>query len=1142
MIRPVASVLARRRAVGVVGVAVLIGTLLTTTGVAAQQEDLPKLSISPTTVVVNENVSSGKVVFTASLSETSTDDVTFGYYLRGDDEAEHRATLGEDFDNPPGSTGRVTITAGQRSATIEVEIIDDAIDEFDEGFALEPSNLTNAEFSDDIAQYYDEDREFLRGHWVTVTIRDDDDPPELTLRTDENSTTESGRLLRYQLSLSEPSGRPVRVKYEVLPGLKRVDSNDNLIDLADNDCGSFTDRDACQPATPREDYGENLWSDQAWSEDNSTLVGEYVFEPGETSLRNPGSSVDFAEIRIDVVNDTDVDVGDRDETLTVRLLPDPSFEFATDEDKSAEGLILDDDLPRVSLNQWGTGWESDYKSQFGVGISPAVPTGGDPVTVKYRNVDDIYVEPVNPDEGLDRVLCTADAGQDYTPFSGEFTFNPGEREKSIEYFRIDDSLREDPQERICVELYDVSQNALLELHPFLYNTLLDNEDPPIATVTSPTADEGDGTITFAVTLRSGASQPTVLTYETADGTAQASSDYTSRSGTLTFPAETTGPLNVSVLIINDTLDEPNENFKLLVLAGSEKLAEGTGTIVDNDGAPLLSVADVRADEDNTDGEIEFTVRLSGVSARQVTVDYRTADGTATAPDDYTAETGSLTFDPGDREMKIPVTIYDDSAYEGNETLTLTLSNALNAEFSRQTATGTIVDDEEAPSLSVENVTGEEIDGTLEFEVTLGSESGSTVTVDYETEQLTATGGESCATGVDYLEVSPAVQLTFNAGVVTQSVFVSLCSDNLDEASETFRLKLSNESGAPVSGRTATGTILDSDDPPELSVAAVAPVAEGAGPMQFTVTLSTASAKTVTVRYATADDTATGGSNCTSGRDYRNKSGTLTFRPGESLTQPVEVQICDDSLDEEETEDFTLTLTVNERSNATLQFGGETATGTITDDDLPPSLSFLRDVTAAENAGSMVFTVELSAASDRIVEVMYSTADDTATAGQDYTALTNETLRFAPGDLLRKTIAVEILNDVLDEADAETFTLELHDPPINATLSASPLTATGTITDNDAATAELSVLNVSATEGGTVTFEVTLTTAKDSEVMVSYETVTTSTHTATGGTDCSAASVEAGVDFAHASGTVTFAAQQTTTTDRIDVTTCTDLLA
>ncbi len=802
----------------------LIGTLVTTTGVAAQQDPpLPELTITvPNGGVVNENVSTGTLAFTAKLSKTWSADVTFTYNLRGDDDAEHEATLVEDFDYPGGRSDQVTITAGQTSATIEVEIIDDALDEHDEGFLLAPNNPTNAVLSDDIAQYYDEDREFLRGHWVAGTIRDNDDLPKLMLRADENSTTESGRVLRYQLTLSAPSGRPVRVPYEILPGLKR-NSNGDLINPSD--CGSFSTLDMCQAATPHDDYGGFLNSDQTWSEDNTTLEGEFVFEPGETRSF-PDLSVDHSEIRIDVVDDTVVAVNDRDETITVRLIrdaQDPTFDFATPDDETAEGLILDDDLPRVSLSQWGTGWEGDYGSHFGVSISPVVPTGGEPVTVKYRNVDDIYVEPVDPDIGLDRVLCTADAGQDYTPFSGEFIFNPGEREKSIEYSRIDDDLREEPTERICAELYDVSQNALLELHPYLYNTLIDDEDPPIATVTSPTADEGDGTITFTVTLRGGASQPTVLTYETADGTAQASSDYTSRSGTLTFPAGNTGPLNVSVPIINDTLDEPNETFRLVVNVGSEKIAEGTGTIEDDDRPPTLSVSDESAAEDNADREIVFTVRLSPASGREVTVTYATSDATATAPGDYSTTTGSLTFAPGDREMEIPVTIYDDSRYEGNETftLTLTLGTPDSAQLPDTTATGTIIDDERAPSFSVADASAAEDDGHVDFEVTLASAVDSAVTVEYATEQLTgsnrATEGADCTvTGADYDDTSDT--LTFLAGDVSKTVKVLICPDDTDEEDETFRLRLSNpSSNIPIARSTATGTILDSDEPPELSV-------------------------------------------------------------------------------------------------------------------------------------------------------------------------------------------------------------------------------------------------------------------------------------------------------------------------------------
>ena len=1170
MIRLPASVLARRRVVGVVGVAVLIGSLLTTTGVAAQQEDLPELTITvPNSGFVNENVSTGTLAFTAKLSKTWSADVTFTYNLRGDDDAEHEATLGEDFDYPGGRSDQVTITAGQRSATIEVEIIDDALNEHDEGFLLAPGDPTNAVLSDDIAHYYDEAREVLRGHWVAGTIRDNDDPPELMLRDDESSTTESGRYLRYQLTLSEPSGRPVRVRYEVVPGLQR-NSNGDLINPSD--CGSFSALDMCQAATPHDDYGEYLSSGQAWSEDDTTLEGEFVFEPGETRTAQD-LSFDHSEISISVVNDTDVDVNDRDETLTVRLLPDPSFEFATDEDRSTEGLILDDDLPRVRINQWGAGIEGPYATGWGVGLSRA---STETVTVKYRTVHrdqngqliKIPGRYSSGDEG--EAVCSAEPGVDadndgtyesgdYVAVSGTLTFNAGDRFDRVRTMKLGDEIDE-PVERICLEIYDQSQNALLALEPIWYDIIYDDDPPATIIVDSPSVAENAGSLTFTVTLGTPGDDRAEFEYETADGSATAGDDYTATSGTLTFRPGESATQTVRVPISNDSLDELAETFTLRI-SGQQNVfvTSGTGTIIDDDGPPTLSVTPATADEDAANGQIEFTVTLAGASSQLVTVAYATSvvvgdtatEGAACNTGvDYTGTFGNLDFQAGQAgSQTVSVPICDDSLYEGNETFTLTLSNAVNAEFSGQatsvTATGTIVDDELAPSFSVADATNEEDDGYVEFEVTLASQVASDVTVDYATVALTgtnrATEGTDCTVaGADYDDTSDT--LTFFAGSVSETVSVPICLDDTDEEDETFRLTLTPSnppSNIPIaSGKgTATGTIEDSDIEPELSVAD-ATVAEDAGPMVFTVTLAPASGKIVTVSYATAGDTATGGSRCTAGKDYTNTSSTLTFRPGEPLTQTVSVPVCDDSRDEEETETFTLTL--SDPSDATLRPQEDTATGTITDNDLPPSLSFLRDVTAAENAGSMVFTVELSAASDRIVEVMYSTADDTATAGQDYTAVTSETLRFAPADPLRKTIAVEILNDVLDEADAETFTLELHNPT-NASLGTDPLTATGTINDNDAATAELSVLNVSATEGGTVTFEVTLTTAKDSQVMVSYETVTTSTHTATGGTDCSAASVEAGVDFAHASGTVTFAAQQTTTTDRIDVTTCIDSL-
>ena len=117
--RQLARSLARRRAVGVVAAIALAVTLLVSAGVTAQQDPpLPTLTITPNTHTVNENA--GTITFTATLSRayaaSSGTDVTFGYHLRGDDEADHEATEGEDFEYGAGEPRLVTIEAGQRSA------------------------------------------------------------------------------------------------------------------------------------------------------------------------------------------------------------------------------------------------------------------------------------------------------------------------------------------------------------------------------------------------------------------------------------------------------------------------------------------------------------------------------------------------------------------------------------------------------------------------------------------------------------------------------------------------------------------------------------------------------------------------------------------------------------------------------------------------------------------------------------------------------------------------------------------------------------------------------------------------------------------------------------------------------------------
>ena len=101
-----------------------------------------------------------------------------------------------------------------------------------------------------------------------------------------------------------------------------------------------------------------------------------------------------------------------------------------------------------------------------------------------------------------------------------------------------------------------------------------------------------------------------------------------------------------------------------------------------------TVADASAHE-NTDDALDFVVTLDRASTLTVTVDYATSNGTATAGADYTATSGTLSFNPGDTAKTVSVPVLDDAIDDGGKTMTFTLSNASNARIADGTATGTI---------------------------------------------------------------------------------------------------------------------------------------------------------------------------------------------------------------------------------------------------------------------------------------------------------------------------------------------------------------------------------------------------------------------------------------------------------------------
>lgn len=129
----------------------------------------------------------------------------------------------------------------------------------------------------------------------------------------------------------------------------------------------------------------------------------------------------------------------------------------------------------------------------------------------------------------------------------------------------------------------------------------------------------------------------------------------------------------------------------------------------------ISAADASAPEGNS-GTTTLSVRvtLSAVSPSTVTVAYATADGTARAGSDYVAASGSLTFGPGEREKTISIGVAGDTSIEPDETVTITLSGAVNATIARGTATGTIANDDTAVPVSAGSYKGTTQNGNFVF--------------------------------------------------------------------------------------------------------------------------------------------------------------------------------------------------------------------------------------------------------------------------------------------------------------------------------------------------------------------------------------------------------------------------------------------
>ena len=552
--------------------------------------------------------SAGDMAFAVTLDGPSAAEVTVGYATADPaGSVDPVAGAGIDYDSV---SGTLMFAPGEVSKTIRVSVLDDSLDESDETFALVLSDPRGATLG--------------RGS-ALGTIRDDDEPPALSIAGDTGSE-DVGELV-FSVTLMARALTEVTVNYATMddtaiagddyepvegtltfaPGETaktiRVAVVDDALYEADEEIFAVTlsghsgatlahalatgvIRDDDEPpalsvadAAGDEDVGALEFAvklsapsgievsvSYATADGTATAGGDYMAATG-TLMFAPGEV--SRTIAVSVIDDS---LNEPDETFTL-VLADPRG--ATLGRGSALGTIRDDDEPPALSIAGDTGPEDVGELVFSVTLMARALTE---VTVNYATMDD-----------------TAIAGDDYEPVEGTLTFAPGETAKTILVAVVDDAVDEADEEVFAVMLSGPSGATLA--HSLVRGTIRDDDEPPALSVADAAGDEDVGALEFAVTLSAPSGIEVSASYATADGTATAGGDYAAATGTLMFaPGEVSQTIRVAIL--DDALHEADEEAFSLALSELRNAAaaddSATGTIRDNDLAPPSVAGDLPA--------------------------------------------------------------------------------------------------------------------------------------------------------------------------------------------------------------------------------------------------------------------------------------------------------------------------------------------------------------------------------------------------------------------------------------------------------------------------------------------------------------------------------------------------------------------
>jgi hypothetical protein len=599
-----------------------------------------------------------------------------------------------------------------------------------------------------------------------------------------------------------------------------------------------------------------------------------------------------------------------------------------------------------------------------------------------------------------------------------------------------------------------------------------NADPSTWTISignaspasSPEGDSpGANSLTFPVTVTGPSATPDVI------DVSYSSSETLTPAFSIPANTDSGTTLNMQVPINGNTTPEADRTMTVTLNGGTIEndttdsvavgTASGTGSIVDDDWriTGLTSSPANATVSEAGGGTIDFQISLNAAAPANhpIKIDYALGDGSGaggakfgtdyTVTNDNGKQHDTLTFAPGSSHVDVIVQGINDGVYGYDKTFTMTISNPQGASFAGGATTsgnGTITESSAAPIIGFATPCGTATGGNV-LSIPLGTSFASPIPA---TVTWTITDGTTIAG--DFASKSGTA--TVPAGTRNGSISIQT-NENPPPGSRTFTVTLSNPQQVKIlsGGGSTTCTLTQpanagTDRLPSLQLTNPSPVAQPvAGGSAVTVPISVtlnppviqpATQAAVNVHWSTQAGTAA------TPADFTTAAGDLHWDAGKFTTQAFNVQVNPAT----GTANAPKTFTINFQTTDAGYVNASTVTVTIVPPASPPVVS-AADASALESAGSIPAVVSLAPSSTGTVTVQYATADGSAKAGTDYTAV-NGTLTFAAGQT-SKTVLVPITNNS-QPGTSTSFTFKLSNPT-NALIGNA--TATLTIRDDDATT-------------------------------------------------------------------------------------------